>query len=87
MNPRGVLAPPPAVAPTARVTSLSGKKIGVYWNGKAGADNLLSVTGDLLKERLPDSTILHYDGPLDIGDNRAAAISTEADAFIYGVGD
>lgn len=87
LNPRGALAPPPVVPPTAGIADLSAAKIGVYWNGKAGADNLLSVIGDLLKGRFPASTIVRYDGPLDIGDDRATAMSSKVDAFIYGVGD
>ncbi len=87
MNPRGDLAPRPVLEPAARVKDIAGKKIGIYWNGKAGADNLLDVVAELLKERFPSSTILRYDGPLDAGDARAAAMCSEADVVVYGVGD
>jgi hypothetical protein len=87
MNPRGAIAPPAVVALTERVTDLSGKRIGIYWNGKKGADNLLDVMGELLEKRFPSSTILRYDGPLDVGDTMANAIAQSADTFIYGVGD
>ena len=87
MNPRGVLAPSPVSEPTTRMKDLSGKKIGIYWNSKAGADNLLDVLAELLQKEFPSSTILRYDGPLDAGDQRAAAMCREADTIIYGVGD
>ena len=87
MNPRGDIAPRPVLEPAARVNDIAGKKIGIYWNGKAGADNLLDVVAELLKEKFPSSTILRYDGPLDAGDERATAMCSEADTIIYGVGD
>jgi hypothetical protein len=87
MNPRGELPRRSVVLPTARLDDLSGKKIGIYWNGKAGADNLLDVVAELLKDKFPSSVILRYDGPLDAGDERATAICREVDTVIYGVGD
>ena len=39
MNPRGKIDHLPYRAPNPRVTDLSGKKIGLYCNGKAGGDN------------------------------------------------
>lgn len=87
LNPRGEIMPPPITAPAARIDDLSGKKIAIYWNGKAGGDNLWNNIEKLLKEKIRNATILRYEGPFDLGDTLAARISKEADAFIYGVGD
>ena len=66
---------------------MAGKKIVIYWNGKAGGDNLWSNIEALLKEKLQNPIVLMYDGPFDLGDDYAAKIAKEADGFIYGVGD
>ncbi len=87
LDPRGEITPPPISAPAARVADLTGKKIAIYWNGKAGGDNLWDNIEALLKERLPSANVLRYDGPFDLGDAQAAEIAKEADAFFYGVGD
>ena len=87
MNPRGEIPPPPFFAPTARITDLAGKKIGLYWIGKAGGNNFLDVVEQLLKEKYPTVKISRYQGPFDLGEKRAAEIAKEVDAFVYGVGD
>ena len=87
LNPRGEITPPPVNAPSARISDLAGKKIAIYWNGKAGGDNFWNNIEALLKEKLPNSTVLRYNGPFDLGDTQAAKIAKEADGFFYGVGD
>lgn len=87
MNPRGAVASVPTLAPTPRVTDLAGKRIALYWNGKAGADNFWDVAEELLAARFPSATILRYEGPLEIGAVLASAIAREADTVLYGIGD
>ncbi len=87
MNPRGTAIRPPVVAPSPRVTDLAGKRIGIYWNEKEGADNLFDVLEEMLKERFPTAFIERYKGLLDPGDDAAANMAKGADTFIYGVGD
>ena len=87
LNPRGEIPPPPFFAPSARVADLAGKKIGIYWIGKAGGNNFFDGIESLLKERYPTAAVLRYRGPFDLGDRRAAEIAKEVDTFIYGVGD
>jgi hypothetical protein len=87
LNPRGEIAPPHVNAPSARISDPGSKKIAIYWNGKAGGDNFWNDIQALLKERLPNTKILRYSGPFDLGDDQAAAIAREADGFFYGVGD
>jgi hypothetical protein len=87
MNPRGEITPLKVFAPRARISNLSNKKIGIYWNGKAGGNYFWNIIEQLLKEKLPTATILRYDGAYDIGDPLAAKVASEVDAFFYGVGD
>lgn len=87
LNPRGEIELPPVSAPSARVSDLAGKRIGLYWNEKAGGNHFWNGIGQLLRQRVPEVTILRYQGAFDLGDAMAAKIAEETDAFLYGVGD
>ena len=87
LNPRGEIVLPPVNPPATRITDLKGKKIGLYWIEKPGGDHFLNGVEQLLKEKLPDTTVLRYSGSFDLGDKLAEKIAKEIDAFIYGVGD
>jgi hypothetical protein len=87
LNPRGEIKPPPTLAPAPRVTDLAGKKIGIYWNNKAGGNNFWDVIEELLREKFPTAKILRYEGPFDLGDRLAATLAKEVDTFVYGIGD
>ncbi len=85
LNPQGVVepaAPMGLIAP--RVSDLSGKKIGVFWDGKKGGDNFCIAVEELLQERYPTAKIMR----LAWGDIEAAEkAKKEVDTFIFGVGD
>jgi hypothetical protein len=87
MNPRGEIPPPPFHAPSPRVSDLNGKKIGIYWIGKAGGDNFWDGIEELLNERYPEAKTVRYEGPFDLGDAQATKIAKEVDTIFYGVGD
>ncbi len=87
LNPRGDLVLPPVTPPSTRIPNLKGKKIGLYWIEKPGGDHFLNGVEELLKEKLPGTTVLRYSGSFDLGDKLAEKIAKEIDAFIYGVGD
>jgi len=87
INPRAQLAQPPITPPQPRISDLSGKKIGIYWNGKAGGNYFWNNIERLLKEKLPQTTVLRYEGPYEISENAALKMASEVDAFFYGVGD
>ena len=87
LNPRGEITLPPLSAPNGPIADLAGKKIGLYWNGKAGGNHFWNSIEQLLKEKLPGTTVLRYEGAFDLGDTLAAKIVNETDAFLYGVGD
>lgn len=87
LNPRGEITFPPVSPPSARISDLAGKKIGLYWNGKAGGDHFWNQVELLLKSKLPNTTILRYQGAFDLKDELAKKVAGETDAFLYGVGD
>jgi len=87
LNPRGEITLPPVSAPSTRIADLAGKKIGLYWNEKPGGNHFWNGIEQLLKEKLPETTILRYSGAFDLGDEVAAKMAKEVDAFLYGVGD
>ena len=87
LNPRGEITLPPVAAPSARIDDLAGKKIGLYWNEKPGGNHFWNGIEELLKKKLPETTVLRYSGAFDLGDQLAAKMAAETDAFLYGVGD
>jgi len=87
LNPRGEITAPPIFAPRPRIADLSGKKIGLYWNGKAGGNYFWDSIEAILKEKIPGVIVVRYEGAYDIGDALAARMAREVDAFLYGVGD
>jgi hypothetical protein len=87
LNPRGEIAGKSALPPGNRLTSLAGKKIGLYSNMKQGMDNFYTVFEELLKDKYPDVTTMKLTGAFLIRDEDAEAMAKEADAFVYGVGD
>ena len=87
MNPRSNLEPPPVFPLTPRVKELAGKKVGIYWLGKAGGDNFFDAFEKVLKEKYPTVTVVRYKGSLDIGDQMAKQVAAEVDTLVYGVGD
>lgn len=87
MNPRGAIPPPPFSPPSPRIKELAGKKIGIYWLGKAGGDNFWDGVEELLKEKYPTAEIIRYRGPFDLGEETADKVAGEVDTVLYGVGD
>ena len=87
LDPRGAIPPPPFNAPAARVSSLDGKTVGIYWLGKAGGNNFWDGVEEMLHEKYPNTKVKRYQGPFDLGDKRAAEIAKEVDTILYGVGD
>jgi hypothetical protein len=53
LNPRGEITLPPIVAPSARLADFAGRKIGLYWNEKAGGDHFWNGIEQALKQKLP----------------------------------
>lgn len=51
-----------AVKAAARPADLAGKRIGLYWNLKAGGDHALGRAAELLAQRFPATTFTRYWG-------------------------
>ena len=86
LNPRGEITLPPISPPSKRISDLKGKKIGLYWNEKPGGNHFWNGIEQVLKEKLPETAVLRYSGAFDLGDEPAARMAKEVDAFLYGVG-
>ena len=54
LNPRGEVESAPQVSASPRLSALSGKKIGILNNGKAGGELLLPYLEAALKKRIPN---------------------------------
>ena len=87
LNPRGEVDPPKTLGISPRVTTLAGKRIGLYDNGKEGFAAFLDVIEKLLKEKYPTATIVRFNGAFDCGDALAAKIARSVDTVLYGSGD
>jgi hypothetical protein len=87
LNPRGEVDPPKTLGISPRVTTLEGKRIGLYDNGKEGFADFLNVIEKLLKEKYPTATVVRFGGAFDCGDPLAAKIAKSVDTVLYGSGD
>ena len=87
MDPRGEIPAPPFHAPSERIEDLNGRKVGIYWIGKAGGDNFWDGIEELLNKQYPNTTTVRYRGDFDLGDELATIIAGEVDTVLYGVGD
>lgn len=75
------------VDPAPRLSDLNGKRIGLYWNLKAGGDRALKWAEKLLAERYPEARFSHYRGTVGatnrhVTPKEADRISRECDAII-----
>lgn len=76
-----------SVPPAPRLSELTGKRIGLYWNMKSGGDIALDRTEELLRERFPDVTIQRFVGSVGWLMRHATAedadrIARECDAVV-----
>ena len=70
-----------------RPSDLAGKRIGLYWNLKAGGDHALTRAAELLSQRFPEVTFTRYWGEVGSLFRMATAadverIAAECDAVI-----
>ncbi len=76
-----------SVKPAARRTDLSGARVGLYWNMKAGGDAALDRTERLLAARFPGATFKRYTGSVGFMMRHATAedadrIASEVDVVV-----
>ena len=60
LNPWAEIDPKPIRCITSRLDGISGKKIGLFYNGKRAAQPMMMVVEQKLKERYPDAEISHF---------------------------
>lgn len=76
-----------AVKPAPRLSGLSGKRIGLWWNMKAGGGVALDRTAEILGQQFPDTEFMHYTGSVGAMLRHATAedaekIARECDAVV-----
>ncbi len=86
LNPQASTAITPASLAT-RVSGLSGKTIGLYWNMKAGGDVALEQTAHFLGQRFPNAEFRYYTGSVGATMRHATAedaerVARECDAVV-----
>jgi len=86
-NPRGEVEVPPVYSLSPRISDLTGRKIGLYSNGKHGVNFLFDALESLLKKRFSDLTTVRITGGFEIKNEDAAQFTSEIDGFIYAAGD
>jgi hypothetical protein len=94
LNPWAEADPIPLRGISPRLTDLTGKKIGLFYNFKQAAKPILNVVEVKLKERFPTSEIHWYAGhPYSIIENETETKAEfeewakEVDAVVTAVGD
>jgi len=86
VNPQAVThVAPVALAP--RLSDIAGKRIGLYWNIKAGGDLALEYTARLLDKMFPQTQFKHYVGSVGSSMRHATAedaeqVAQECDAVV-----
>jgi hypothetical protein len=89
-TPRGEIGAKRFYAPAPRLANLSGKRIALVHNKKAGADTFLDAVEGLLKEKYSGITFLRqYTTEINLAREPAFydEVARSSDAFIFGSGD
>ena len=90
-NPRGELESIPQVSISPRLDKLTGKKIGILNNSKAGGEMLLPYLEEALKKRVPDAELrtwrVLFASPPDVKEPKLREIAEYADGVIALTGD
>ena len=81
-----------AVGLASRLSDLSGKTIGLYWNMKAGGDLALEQTAHFLGQRFPGTEFKYYVGSVGAYMRHATVedaerVARECDAVVGTTGD
>ncbi len=76
----------PKVESAIRLNDLTGKSIGLFWNGKSGGDILLQQSAELLKQRVGGIKFKNY-GPHWTAAERFDIVAKECDAIIEATAD
>jgi hypothetical protein len=87
MNPQAAIPPPPSVGGLApRVGDLAGKRIGLIANNKPGAELFLTKIEELLKAKVPTTTVVRLK-MMKVSAEQAKDLASKIDTFIHSTGD
>lgn len=89
-NPRGEIETKRLYAPAPRISDLTGKRIALIHNQKAGASTFLEALEELLKAKYPTATFIkQFTTTVILGKEPAFydEVAKSADVFIFGSGD
>ena len=90
-NPRAEVNSITQVSASPRLGNLTGKKIGILNNGKAGGEMLLPYLQEALKKRIPDIELCSWTVPfaqsLDVKEPRLKEIAEYGNGVIALIGD
>jgi len=70
-----------------RLTSLSSKKIGLFWNGKPSGDILLDEIGNLLQGRFKNVELVKFNLWVGIGAENVRQMADTCDAVVAAIHD
>ena len=73
-----------------KLKDINGKRIGLFWNGKAGGDKVLARTAELLNQKYTGLSFKNYTGAENarkIAPEQADIIAKENDALIASTSD
>lgn len=75
------------VKPAPRSPSLAGKRVGLYWNYKAGGNYALERVGEEIKTRFKKVSVKLYPSPRPVPQNILDAVKNECDVVVGATGD
>ena len=90
LDPTGDVVAAGKVPFAGRLDTFQGKRIGLVWNGKPGADRLLDLLEELLQDRFPGVKINRYvtsNVANRLKPGELEGIAGKVDAVIYASGD
>ena len=81
---------PPAsqnIEPAPRPPSLEGKRVGLYWNYKAGGNYALERVEEEIRARFKDASVTLYPSPRPVPQETLHAVKRECDVVVGATGD
>ena len=75
------------VPPVPRLSTLEGRRVGLYWNYKPGGNFALERVGEMLKERYKNIRVQMYPAPRPVPQKVLEEVRSECDVVIGSTAD